>query len=309
MSDTTLDAAHPAPDWSTQTEELTCPLCNYNLRGLVEPRCPECGFAFTWNELLNERRNQHPYLFEHQPKHNIWSFWKTFWADYRPQRFWREVSPANPIRLRRLLIYWLLANSAIAAMIIAPMPATAWYYYKQDIAARSAFRPVPGTTSFALPYSNAIRVSATQLNTWYPPPSTWLFWDRLIQRMEYSGQWVLALASALLWPWLTFASLLIFQASMRRARIRQSHVLRTVVYSCDFPLLLAAACVVVAILRGGPGGEPLAILMLCPLIVLHRLGIAYKHYLRFDRPFLTVLASQVIVFLAVFCLLLNANRI
>ena len=28
-----------------------CRICDYNLHGLIEPRCPECGTAFTWEEM------------------------------------------------------------------------------------------------------------------------------------------------------------------------------------------------------------------------------------------------------------------
>ena len=33
-------------------DALVCPSCGYNLTGLRESRCPECGAAFTLNELL-----------------------------------------------------------------------------------------------------------------------------------------------------------------------------------------------------------------------------------------------------------------
>jgi len=31
---------------------VTCPTCGYNLTGLSEARCPECGTRFTLDELL-----------------------------------------------------------------------------------------------------------------------------------------------------------------------------------------------------------------------------------------------------------------
>jgi len=33
------------PDWDALAFELTCPRCDYNLRMLETPRCPECGCA------------------------------------------------------------------------------------------------------------------------------------------------------------------------------------------------------------------------------------------------------------------------
>ena len=38
-------------DWSTITATVECPLCLYNLRGLTEPGCPECGERFALDEL------------------------------------------------------------------------------------------------------------------------------------------------------------------------------------------------------------------------------------------------------------------
>ena len=51
-----------------EAETLHCPLCEYNLRGLSEPRCPECGYRFEWAELRDPSRRLHPYLFEHHPE-------------------------------------------------------------------------------------------------------------------------------------------------------------------------------------------------------------------------------------------------
>lgn len=33
-------------------DALVCPICGYNLTGLSEPRCPECGSKFTLSELV-----------------------------------------------------------------------------------------------------------------------------------------------------------------------------------------------------------------------------------------------------------------
>src|SRR5258705_8474331 len=77
-------------------EDATCPLCNYNLRGLTQPRCPECGFTFDWSEILDITRRKHPYLFEHHPERNLWSFFKTLFGGANPRRFWRALHPAPP---------------------------------------------------------------------------------------------------------------------------------------------------------------------------------------------------------------------
>jgi hypothetical protein len=37
-------------------EDVSCPKCQYNLRGLTVPRCPECGFEFAWADLPKWRQ-------------------------------------------------------------------------------------------------------------------------------------------------------------------------------------------------------------------------------------------------------------
>jgi hypothetical protein len=60
-----------SPDWDTIPHEVHCPLCEYNLRGIRDPRCPECGYRFEWPDMLSPRRADHPYLFEHHPERNF----------------------------------------------------------------------------------------------------------------------------------------------------------------------------------------------------------------------------------------------
>jgi hypothetical protein len=37
---------------------VSCPLCGYNMTGLIESRCPECGSRYTVDELLASQREQ-----------------------------------------------------------------------------------------------------------------------------------------------------------------------------------------------------------------------------------------------------------
>ena len=37
---------------ATGRDSVVCPTCGYNLTGLSEPRCPECGSRFTLDQLL-----------------------------------------------------------------------------------------------------------------------------------------------------------------------------------------------------------------------------------------------------------------
>src|SRR5882762_2301766 len=108
MSQAPSEAASTTIDWSTIASNIECPLCRYNLRGLSEPRCPECGHGFDWAELFNPQDPRHAYLFEHQ--RGIWSFFRTLFAGLSTRRFWSNLRPSQKIFPRRLLMYWLLCS-------------------------------------------------------------------------------------------------------------------------------------------------------------------------------------------------------
>jgi len=93
----------PAPDAAVDGETLHCPLCGYSLRGLPEPRCPECGYAFTWAGLRDEMRRREAWFYEHARTRR--AFWLTRWRSLRPRKFWGELKPAWTINTERLHAY------------------------------------------------------------------------------------------------------------------------------------------------------------------------------------------------------------
>src|SRR5438045_1019932 len=114
-------AAPPAaapPDWSTIQETIRCPLCRYDLRGLIEPRCPECGYRFDWSVLLEPARREHPYLFEHHPEKNLGSFARTLIGHLRPSRFWESIQPHQAANVRRLVRYWTLVAGLLVCALV-----------------------------------------------------------------------------------------------------------------------------------------------------------------------------------------------
>ena len=113
------------PNWDSLTEQITCPMCAYNLRGLVEPRCPECGYRFTWPDMLDPRRRLHPYLFEHHPEKSLRSFLRTAIAGWLPRRFWTSLHPFQPSKPGRLIRYWVYAVSVYVLAVVASVLANA----------------------------------------------------------------------------------------------------------------------------------------------------------------------------------------
>ena len=298
------DTAAPAG----ASEAVLCPLCEYDLRGLVEPRCPECGYQFTWEE-LRDRARAHPYLFEHHPERNARALRRTFVASLRPRRFWRDVRPTHEVRPRRLLLYWALVAAALLApyFIVYGFQVVELDRYHQQLrlrrltmmtlAARSSAPPPVLPADFAeqfpvLPNPRLVWLSVTR---WRPPP------------MLLPGLVMLA------WPWVTLAALLVFQASMRRAQVRTAHVLRCVVYSADgFAAAAAVTLAYAGILAASTAtGRPspwsymdaqlltLATVAGVLVVLTYRLWIAYRTYLRFRHALATVVAAQVMVALLV----------
>ncbi len=278
------------PNWETTSDEIHCPLCSYNLRGLSEPRCPECGYRFSWSELTDPKRKDHPYLFEHHARRWFWSFWKTARGGLRPFRFWRGLNPRQTSRPELLLIY-----SAIAFVlgVLALLPVI----WRENIRTNGP--------DFEYYKNGAYYVVLRELsvNDYLSALSgTW---------QNATFQWTAA--TLLYWPIATFLTLQVFRQSMGRARVKSVHVLRCVLYSSDavlvaMPLACIAYFLFVYGLRAGDVDE----VLMCGVAMAvswmaFRIFVAYKLYLRFDHPFLTILATQLIVALLALAVALQMN--
>jgi len=278
--------AQPGAGWDAARGDVQCPLCEYDLRGLVEPRCPECGYAFTWPDVTDPARRLHPYLFEHHPERNAWSFVQTLLGGLFPTEFWSTLYPTQPSRPGRLIAYWVLCT--IPLFVLAMLHV--WLI-------------VTGTL-WQSRLSGFANVDLARLMHWSA--------DYDVR----AGALGILSVLCLVWSWATVAALLVFQASMRRARVRSTHVLRCVLYSADVSLWLAAPVGVAMLLTWGPGGWPprnpldaLSGFVATGLWMLltFRLFKAYQLYLRFDHALVTILASQVILGLAYWKLWLLAQ--
>jgi len=281
-------APPPVVDTSQVRDELDCPLCGYSLRGLsgaTEPRCPECGYAFTWEELLRARLRGRQDLFEHHPRRPIRSFLRTLLAGLLPRRFWSALHAGHEVRPG-----WLVTYAACAAVLTAlSVPAGRYAGY-----------------ALAL-YWQDLSWHRLRLHGWAALVPYSSFFDRVWDAArDDGGMTPYLVAACVAWPWVTLGALLVFRVSMRRGRVRAAHVMRCVVYSgdafvwCVVPLALAGP--ITGFRAYDDYGEPQRV-ALCLLLVLvvasYRLGQAYRLYLRFDHPRATVLASQVMFLLTV----------
>jgi rubredoxin len=261
-----------APDWSRIDRDIACPLCGYNLRGLVEPRCPECGYVFEWGPLLNPPPS-HPYLFEH--RRGMRAFACTLVATLAPNRFWALLQPTHEPRPARLAAYWVQAT---ALMLIPAACLTVFYVW--------------ALTGFVAP-------------PYWPELITGMNWvDAMDRAIRHSH--LLAAAVIAVWPVGTGLLLLsLFQSSLGRARIRAVHVWRCAVYTGDAALWLAVAAAVLNDAIPRPAGYLVTrkwVTAICVAVVLAcftgaRLGIACDRYLRLDHPRAVAAATQVILLL------------
>ena len=304
-------AGEAAPDW-VALRDLHCPLCEYNLRGLTEPRCPECGYRFQWAELIDEKLRLHPYLFEHHPRRNVWSFWRTAVGGLRPARFWTKLHAGQPSRPGRLLAYWVLVMGvALLAGVAAPL--LVGTILEND--RRAAFSRGP---AFFVSGTTPVYQMPNGMLTYTPPTPPGYFdsggledaWDSFAK--GYAIWWGVTVA----WAWATGLALMIFKISMRRAKVRAIHVRRCVLYSFDACLwaglyVLALTATAMAVWMGGGGrtmyhGLASLCLPVLWLVVSYRLGTAYRDYLKFDHPRATVIATQIIVALVAAIIAINA---
>ena len=321
-----------APDWSQVSRDVICPLCDYNLRGLADNRCPECGYVFDWGEVLHPEIVRHPYLFEHNSRRSIRSFFATLIGGMRPRRFWRSLRATHRPVLTRLLLYAFLC----AAMVLTLPGATFLrklydlsQFMKMQRAAENRWLQDPMGKNYRdrvlLTWPNIDAYLDSKYPAVMSAPFMKAAWNETIS-VRFSGRTgfggilaaIPACIAVVLWPWLTFATLMIFLASMRRASVRPAHVIRCAVYSSDaiwlVPILFALMPTHLPILSSymwglGPANISLiAISIAYGILVTYRLGAAYGLYLKFPHAAGVAIASQLMIVLTITIYALNVGR-
>ncbi len=260
------------PDWAIYSDDIHCPLCGYSFRGLSEARCPECGSEFSWRDLLDPRMRDHAYLFEYHSEASLSSFFRTLRAGINSTRFWYSVHPVLPIRVGRLRAYF--------AWIVLVMFAS--FLFGQ----------------FALARAGGPVLTWTKLATAYHP---WTWSIREFSKVIVFNSFFL---NFVVWFASTFAAMLVFRVTMRRAKLRTAHVFRCLVYSSDAYVWLAMALflldgLALVVSPAAALGFKVLAAIVTALVVWGRLTTAYRIYLQFPHPTATVLATQVIAVLAV----------
>jgi hypothetical protein len=320
MHDTSAVVEQPA---DVALTDVPCPMCEYDLRGLPEPRCPECGYAFDWADLIDPTRRKHKYLFEHHPQHNIWSFCRTAMGGLLPWRFWRSLRPEQPSNVRRLIVYWLITAWGVLVLPLGLFTAVCVAQQRDSASMRprlAAAMQRPRDAQWAKDHFDSV---AGYLDEYAPLFPSRAFFSKVWRQRLPTGSVAIAIAAFttfLALPWVTALSLMIFQATMRRARVRGAHVLRCCLYSFDggwwFGLLMTAgvAGFVSDVLRQAmfprfipylPAIVRYATIALL-LFSITKLLLAYQLYMRFPRAIATVVLALAVTLLALIVVLVNA---
>lgn len=233
-----------APDWAAIDETIQCPLCAYNLRGLSQPRCPECGYRFEWDEVLDPTKRLHPYLFEHHPERNVDAFFKTLINGFRPRAFWTSLHPVQPSFPRRIILYWLIGTPLLTASGMTCLLLFAHAIATQNAPLRPSFEASPQSFNSAFSLEKAISEHGSMQRYYDFEMPTKMLGVVRSYLVKYSPLFVvpaLPYAVPLAWPWFTFACVLVFSQSMSRVRVDRVHVLRCVIYSFDVAFWIGLA--------------------------------------------------------------------
>lgn len=292
-------------EWTTVQDETVCPRCEYNLYGLTEPRCPECGLRFTWSELRGVDFNPQSPLFENPRRPRSWTFFATVARSMIPWRFWRNLRLTHPINRRRLFEFYLICAVLIPLTGILPIVSTAFgRQYLNNISVNrmyalrwSTSQPKSGWLKDRVDEAGGIQ---NYLNQTFPTD----FWGNLKQFMRFGVTWrmvVVFLVLPLAWPIVSFFALLIFESSLKKSKPGRWHVFRCVIYPYSAFLVSATCFGALGALELGNVLNfrwlenlaiiPINIALLYPI----SLAVAAKRYLRINRPITTVLLSQFLV--------------
>jgi len=313
------------PNWAAIQEEIHCPLCEYNLRGLSAPRCPECGYTFVWSELLEIDRRLHPYLFEHHPERPIWSFVMTVFGGLRPWKFWKSLNPAQPCRPGRLMRFavWMLVP--VVLIWVALLGIVITERMSQHTRARQWERVYLTNPTTASDFKDQLKQFGGvdgYLDTYFPITILGIIKgegnpSRVM--LKYARPSIMVIT----WPIATFLALCVFEISRRRVKIARVHIVRAVVYSADLIWWIGLIMFFIALLSSAAAFglnnayifpiEPEAFLAIagCAAVIAFgvRLCFAYRRYLRFPHAVWVVLSSQIIAGLIVFKLALDLSLI
>jgi len=268
-------------------EQLTCAQCHYHLYGLTSERCPECGRWVDWQEALARyHRTRLPYFEYRWRDRPVRSLIGTWWRALRPRHLWCNFNLHDPPAPGPLLVMVLLF--VLAAWCVDVFLGAATVTLREMGIYRSWGRPIAGA-----------QIPDLLLQAFGAQVSSQLLWRGTL--------------TYVIWLVTGLGSLLIFQESMRRFRVRQVQVLRVWAYSIPvvFPVVYGAvsayAVIVAWVAQPWSRWSDDRILVAVALVMIlvfpiWSLRCGYRHYLRMRHAAVVALSSQIIALLATFAI-------
>lgn len=114
-----------------------CPKCGYDQTGEVATwgtQCPtrgictECGLVFNWSYVMRPELGQVPWYVEHARglRSFVWRSLRTPFHLILPHRFWKQLDPAKPVSIVRLVLWVILALFIVHTLVAIPNGYNAW---------------------------------------------------------------------------------------------------------------------------------------------------------------------------------------
>lgn len=215
----------PPPVGEAIEADVLCPRCSYNLRGLIQLRCPECGLTFAREDLDVEKRWQRG-LFEFRP--GVASYLRTQRRMLSPS-FARRLLFVPGLRLSRLAVFHLVGVAMLVASMTPVLAYGAYDVRRESLANRAAGGTLGGSTM----------ANMTQAQAWdhfFPLPGMPQFWPKVMD--EIGGAMVFA-ALALLAPYAGACATMLLKDSLRLAGRSKRRAAHAMFYALD-PFVPAA---------------------------------------------------------------------
>ena len=114
-----------------------CPKCGYDQAGEIATwdfQCPtkgictECGLEFNWSSVMRPELGQVPWYVEHAKgvRRFIWRSVRTPFHLILPHRFWKQLDPAKPVSIVRLILWLILIVVIVHTIVGIPNGYNAW---------------------------------------------------------------------------------------------------------------------------------------------------------------------------------------
>lgn len=217
--------AAASPDLAASANDLRCPLCDYDVRGLPEPRCPECGHRFEWEEVTDPEKRRLRWFVEHGPFAPRYS--PTQWRLVWPGVFWGRVRPSHAMSRRRIAQFWGTGLAVYLLAFVLMLAGTAAFYQVGYAQTRAVLTRTPGLLANSAAAANL--PPEQYLDAFFPTPRQLNFWLQVLSHTRWGAPLLVPLAvSGSLW-----LVLKIMVRSFQRAKIKPVHRWRVIAYATD----------------------------------------------------------------------------